>query len=1535
MDVNMTPEDNELPIPKKPTAKRRRGNQPKQKIYEPLDDVNTAIRQGQTSDGKRWQRTVRLDDAEKETTTPPNAGTQSQQPRQNAQQHTNVPTPNPVSNDDGPSNFPFEPAPQETSSQSQRQSSKTQHDYIRQFIERIDHILKGTLSREAACTPSTKCSSSNCQSLAIWRCKDCFLSTPKCRSCTRNDHLINPFHRIECWTGTYFRPAWLHEVGVYLCVPHAPDSRPTTRCPDLQDTISLMERDELDRDKAEQKRLLADSQSPSMLPLDNSITNSVPSTHVPPETPQPANNSTPMKASFEDQLAEMLKGLDDDDELADEAEVQQDEVERQKAHEQNLYQFSHYIGRLKGKTDSQNPPKPISCVRVLHTNGIHLLELVRCSCRTTEEQLIDLCANQLLPSSFDRIQTLFTTPLLDFARLCNIELKSSIYQFNAMLRRLTDPMAPSLVANLYHEFRRMFRLWRWVKKLLWAGYGHKSDPCSAKDGELGNFCYTCPQPGLNLPLTWESDAANPIYRRTFVADGNFKADHIYRPGDDVALYDGAGMMPRAEEYMDWIKSAIEQSTKAPCENSFKAIISAMIASKSCDRTGIAAIACARHGCYAPNAIVDLFRGEQQKNVDYALLRALDTTHVDARQQTTLLYDIACQYMVHIQSRIGDKLQNRTLDFAIGLFHVHAHKDQCFFRFSPTFIPGLAVVIGEILESLWSVLNEVSIAARTATLAGRAEIIDDHASDSNHKKALNMIHFLCNLLVKGRNQSKALDSYFSDLNTMCSARTAEWTKQVEFAEQTRLSKVDVMDIYGTAKPDKTPPEDSVEQTCQSDTTTNEIFEYLELALFVEERQLFVEHKIKALQPGHNDENSISELRQTLTPLLSNLQRQQEKVHLVYADEDSSTVRSFMSSAEWDPEEDHIPSDIWIGDSNAFEKQTIALPSSGILSMEYAQMELELRFRQANMQLEHIRNLVAQRSLQFSEVSRHAPNTATKTRSHNKRKALATEISFHGRVYERCRQRMFILSVDPDLRKQYPELKKADTQASTAMLDPNQPGSTSARLSWIWLHSQTARSSVGDLDDNASTEQRWEFNRVHWMRARALSMRWSEEVALVTHEMSWTVRGFSHKSGSWLEDIENFNMSPGARAYALAAYGGDRLNAMFYYLIENDKTLDIEKKRWIQRGMREEHGFFLTFYGLLFVADEAQNIRVNSVYRAFADSLALADDTELPIPFDDRWKSNMIDNPAVHFEYHKQWWTQPGFPRPEDYLNIPSLSDALAYHKFFDEKIFEKGLLKRTSRTPSTLLRVSTISTPPLIPASEPTIRTWPRSYKPPPPTPPLPHYTPHLQLSAAMPQPLPTESYDSDMQVDPKPALSGSILPSNTGELGIRPRPRPPPPPPPPQQIPESPITSPSYTPGEFRIRPRPHPPPPPPPQHMPASPLIPPPLAAGDLHIRPRSHPPPPPPPQQIPESPIASTSYTAGEFRIRPRPYPPPPPPHPVAPPSIPPWDSGNSDLRIRPRLNPPPPPQSFDERTAPQVQLSQAVGSNTLLSPFNPTNR
>jgi len=95
-------------------------------------------------------------------------------------------------------------------------------------------------------------------------------------------------------------------------------------------------------------------------------------------------------------------------------------------------------------------------------------------------------------------------------------------------------------------------------------------------------------------------------------------------------------------------------------------------SNACDVTGVTTIACSQHGCFCPNAFVDLFKGEQQKNIDFALLEAIRSTGVTVDQGVTLIYDIAYQYSVHLYDCISDRLPpGLEIDRAIGMFHVGA------------------------------------------------------------------------------------------------------------------------------------------------------------------------------------------------------------------------------------------------------------------------------------------------------------------------------------------------------------------------------------------------------------------------------------------------------------------------------------------------------------------------------------------------------------------------------------------------------------------------------------------------------------------------------------------------------------------------------------------------------------------------------------------------------------------------------------------------------------------------------------------------
>ncbi|KAF8806062.1 hypothetical protein BYT27DRAFT_7102812 [Phlegmacium glaucopus] len=110
-----------------------------------------------------------------------------------------------------------------------------------------------------------------------------------------------------------------------------------------------------------------------------------------------------------------------------------------------------------------------------------------------------------------------------------------------------------------------------------------------------------------------------------------------------------------------------------------------------------------------------------------------------------------------------------------------------------------------------------------------------------------------------------------------------------------------------------------------------------------------------------------------------------------------------------------------------------------------------------------------------------------------------------MYARCRARLVQLGADPATQTRLRVLLIDDVRSSTAIVNPNVPGSTKLKLSWIWQTAGGHRLGLaGGMDA---------IRRVHWLRARAQLNRWQEEVSLTGYEMQWTVRYFSFQSRSW--------------------------------------------------------------------------------------------------------------------------------------------------------------------------------------------------------------------------------------------------------------------------------------------------------------------------------------------------------------------------------------------------------------------------------------
>jgi hypothetical protein len=403
----------------------------------------------------------------------------------------------------------------------------------------------------------------------------------------RHTHKHSPFHRIECWTGDAYRRGSLWEVGTYILTPH---DGPEPFCAGLAFQINHLERLQKENDDREQLKLghLTQRWSSGLPGSAASASEAVPDCQMTEE------GDTEKPETWEQEVmsdAEFHKWLDNLHEQSGQDELMDgDDAEDGERGEQDVEHVYPYLGANKeagaddaGATDPTQsgpgvdmswsmPQRPATdglnntYVRAFDINGIHHLAMVTCNCHGQEKVALDLVACRLLPASFTRIRTVFTASLMDYFRLCNLELKASAYQFYNLIRRLTRPLGNSEIVNLYNEFRRMSRLWRWMKKLKWAGYGHNQQkPENAPPGSLAIFCPTCPQPGRNLPGDWKTDRNRWVYRVVVAADGNFHADHVrQKKNDDFWLIDGGGMFPKRDDYFSFLAQAIEKFTVRFC-----------------------------------------------------------------------------------------------------------------------------------------------------------------------------------------------------------------------------------------------------------------------------------------------------------------------------------------------------------------------------------------------------------------------------------------------------------------------------------------------------------------------------------------------------------------------------------------------------------------------------------------------------------------------------------------------------------------------------------------------------------------------------------------------------------------------------------------------------------------------------------------------------------------------------------------------------------------------------------------------------------
>ncbi|KAN0128148.1 hypothetical protein V8E53_014063 [Lactarius tabidus] len=737
----------------------------------------------------------------------------------------------------------------------------------------------------------------------------------------------------------------------------------------------------------------------------------------------------------------------------------------------------------------------------VHQSGIFALEVLYCICPNAVETHEQLFNAGLFPSSFKQIETVFTFTVLDDFLADNLECKTTAQQYYSKLQSITNQMFPDSVPNLYKQLLRASRQWRDIWNRMNSGFGHEGGP--SEDGTMAIFCPACPQPGVNLPDDWRTRYTPTQLIRTFIMDGNFSAEHMKcRSGEqDTLLSSGMAFMTSPDPYIKHLNSGKEITQVSTC-NTYKAIELANSSRPHLDVTGIGATACC-HGFFVPTSVVDFQKGERQINMDYSLCKAL-SYNMESIPVALVMYDIMCQYKVHLKERV-----ERSPELAPYWYRPLPHPWTATYQ-------GLNRLMGKSSKHFPSLLTQWKRLQAGLELSAEA---------------------------------------FQSLSLRLEKHTSKWLTQDQQAQIDRNVNPSAMDMYDTATA-KGPSLSEVQwklitgeggdpsECGQTSWIASGIrIQELQLALRYELRIYGAKHTSEETQAIHNRQGRIQKLidrfkHQADGFILHQLNMDIPNLTAIddYSEYDAADLPGGLPGLDAQPSvcPTHHPA-IRTSDGSGIdhlnpEDLLIPLPSSvgwdwcvTHHSMSLAAKEAQLRVAQANDSIHKIRLALGYKSAIFRTQVRSAKSQQKKTRAWNAVKSVETTVHENARIYSMAHNAYRTLRqaypTGPDL----PQLLPNDLHIATLVLGSEQTGQCNKQQSWIWSFGQTTEDNGTWMDD---------FERVHWLRAKAQFERWLEEQDSIHNEACWIPSYFHSKAESWrvLKGIAAQGFLKGHEAYA---------------------------------------------------------------------------------------------------------------------------------------------------------------------------------------------------------------------------------------------------------------------------------------------------------------------------------------------------------------------------------------------------------------------
>ncbi|KIJ58337.1 hypothetical protein HYDPIDRAFT_102895, partial [Hydnomerulius pinastri MD-312] len=823
------------------------------------------------------------------------------------------------------------------------------------------------------------------------------------------------------------------------------------------------------------------------------------------------------------------------------------------------------------------PVPRLSQLTIVHATGIFVHKISWCQCSNASErkhlQLLRAC---LFPASVTRPETAFTFEVLEHHRIDNLECKMTAMSFFAKLRRLTDSGNPDSIPDRYRELLRISRLWRYLTNLKRSGMGHDQER-PPQPGDLALFCPACPQPSINLPEDWQQKYPGWLAKLRYVVDGNFSAQHMNMkcPEDDVLITDGRGYMVKVDPYSDHILRSVESKEKSSCSN-HRAVNAANASRANLRATGIGATACARHGCFVPHCVVDFQKGEQQMNIDYSICQALNY-HSSGIKSALLIYDVACQWSIHFKKRVSECThlsvpEDMEVLPAVGKFHLSAHKLECFTRFSLNFVEGGGHMDGEILETLWASLNKITPSARAMSAAHRQELYDDHMLDSNWKKAVSITKTLLKKYKRALQGLNETQAPFEELGKNLSPeKIAKWTAEEATAAELRG---DYLDIYQpkvekgkTLLSCRYPPSlhlhlapsmaDIRLSLMSSDTTQNSSsgsVNWLISGIKIEDDQDLLRAAVRQLPADATatQKADIQGKRQKLYLRIRKLEEAADTILKGLELGDDWEAAAHIDDTEFVPPDDYVTMVEEEREGEGVEREEVedeenyvdededgdaAKPSEEMATWmpscmnpnrllelglgHLGEEELQLRTGQANDALARIRIALGQLAVLYRQNLRSTNSVRSGTRAQKAIQDCKAKAMWHARSYQRARKAMEHLGASDKVLETYQLISPSHLTVNKDITEENRFGQGSDRLPWFWR--------VQGINNDSSDQWMDEFYRISWLKAKARYCRWTEELALVKHEMHWTMLWFEKHQSEWAKRMVT-SEEPGHIAYA---------------------------------------------------------------------------------------------------------------------------------------------------------------------------------------------------------------------------------------------------------------------------------------------------------------------------------------------------------------------------------------------------------------------